>query len=205
MFNIRCILRNLKQPIPPSLAVPINWSNMALIWSVADMLNDVQVRRKWRSKQTQSIRVVANWVTSWRKVSSPAVSSSECWLYLLYVQHCPRILFRCHHQSFLNSIRCGTLINLNYGIIHLESIRSKSAGYKCDRHPARGTIPGQKWVVDIWTLFWSPTFVLITVGWARHQAVMNQHQGFGQMPPEPGLKANLMNLIHSIRTVMRSE
>lgn len=44
-----------------------------------------------------------------------------------------------------------------------------------------------------------------TVGWGRNQVLMNQNQGFGQMPPEPGLKANLMNLIHSIRTVMRSE
>lgn len=31
------------------------------------------------------------------------------------------------------------------------------------------------------------------------------NQGFGAMPQEPGLKANLLNLIHSIRTVMRSK
>lgn len=30
-----------------------------------------------------------------------------------------------------------------------------------------------------------------------------QQQGFGNVPHEPGMKANLMNLIHSIRTVMR--
>ena len=31
-----------------------------------------------------------------------------------------------------------------------------------------------------------------------------QHQGYGyNTQPEPGMKANLMNLIHSIRTVMR--
>lgn len=46
--------------------------------------------------------------------------------------------------------------------------------------------------------------VRLTVGWGRNQAMMNQG-GFGAMPQEPGLKANMMNLIHSIRTVMRSE
>lgn len=55
----------------------------------------------------------------------------------------------------------------------------------------------------------SPSDVLIaivTVGWGRHQTQMNQqHGGYGHAPAEPGLKANLMNLIHSIRTVMRGK
>lgn len=34
---------------------------------------------------------------------------------------------------------------------------------------------------------------------------MTNQGGFGGIPQEPGLKANMMNLIHSIRTVMRSK
>ena len=41
------------------------------------------------------------------------------------------------------------------------------------------------------------------VGWGKNQMPMQQHHGFGQMPQQPGMKANLMNLMHSIRTVMR--
>jgi len=45
---------------------------------------------------------------------------------------------------------------------------------------------------------------LAKIGWGRNQAMVHQsHQGYGHGAQEPGLKANLLNLIHSIRTVMR--
>ena len=49
-----------------------------------------------------------------------------------------------------------------------------------------------------------PLSLLCTVGWGKNQMPVPQHQGYGyNTQPEPGMKANLMNLIHSIRTVMR--
>ncbi|XP_015789161.1 immediate early response 3-interacting protein 1 [Tetranychus urticae] len=42
------------------------------------------------------------------------------------------------------------------------------------------------------------------IGWGRNQNnPMNFNQPYGVPPPQPGVKANILNLIHSIRTVMR--
>uniref|UniRef100_A0A8C4QF22 Uncharacterized protein n=1 Tax=Eptatretus burgeri TaxID=7764 RepID=A0A8C4QF22_EPTBU len=43
-----------------------------------------------------------------------------------------------------------------------------------------------------------PNFVLRTVGWATEQSV----GGFGE---EPGVKSQLVNLIKSVRTLLRSK
>ncbi|XP_053211881.1 immediate early response 3-interacting protein 1-like [Panonychus citri] len=41
------------------------------------------------------------------------------------------------------------------------------------------------------------------IGCGRDQNNINFNQPYGIPPPQPGVKANVLNLIHSIRTVMR--
>ncbi|RWS28900.1 Immediate early response 3-interacting protein 1-like protein [Leptotrombidium deliense] len=43
---------------------------------------------------------------------------------------------------------------------------------------------------------------LAKYGWGRDQAFVPP-AGYGYQPQSPGVKANLLNFIHSIRTVMR--